>query len=81
MKFRNSMPALNKISEYQVEYQHDDDCAFEGCPGHYATFKYSSTSETFSITLDNQEIGLDSVEMRLIWDYIKKLTESEVKHG
>jgi len=73
--YYETMGAVNKLSDYKVRYRCFDDCKQQGCPTHIAKFSYGSTSETFCVEFDGVSSCYDSVQFRLIKEFIKKLEE------
>ena len=71
--YGTSMGAVNKLSDYEVRYRCFDDCRIEGCPTHIAKFEYGSASDTFCVSFNDKWMCFDSVEFRLIQDFIEKL--------
>jgi hypothetical protein len=68
---------LNKLAPYNIHYKCMDDCQPQGCPGHVASFRYNSSSDSFVVgfSFREREIHLDAMEVGLIADFINKLKE------
>lgn len=74
-KFNEHFGWTNKLCDYELKYRHDDDCMQSGCPYHIAKFSLNHVGDTYSISLDRQEIHLDGTEFALLLDFAKRLTE------
>jgi hypothetical protein len=76
--YRKSMGVVNKLSEYEIQYECYNDCLPQGCPSHVAKFKYYSVSDGFSVTFDGIKHLFDSSQFRLIQDFIEKLNSKDL---
>lgn len=64
---------LNKLSDYTREYRCDQDCEYNGCPGHLAKFHLSHVTDTFHVEFHNGTVHLDPVQAELLLDFFKRL--------
>lgn len=65
----------NKLVPIEMPYRCDNDCRYQGCPGHYAKMRYHSTTDLFTVDFGKgqEEIIMDSAQMECLVSWIDAL--------
>ena len=55
----------------EKEFKHFDDCLMSGCPGHVMRAEHQTTSDYFTVYIDNEPIyGGDDTVTRTMFDLL-----------